>query len=103
MALTESFQLPATDMFRHLVQTVTLPGPGGETSATGGDIQELTSRAQQALRLRLCEPPIPCQRKEGLEHEDEGHCACADGAAGSGRSPDRGARVGGARQHRLRL
>jgi hypothetical protein len=29
MALTESFQIPATGTFRHLVQTVTLPGLAG--------------------------------------------------------------------------
>jgi hypothetical protein len=31
------------------------------------DVQQLASRAQQALRLRLCESPIPCHRKKGLE------------------------------------
>jgi hypothetical protein len=39
MALTESFQIPATGMFRHLVQTVTLPGAWRGESATGGDVQ----------------------------------------------------------------
>jgi hypothetical protein len=30
------------------------------------DVQQLTSRARQALRLRLCAPPIPGDRKKGL-------------------------------------
>ena len=29
------------------------------------DVQQLTWRAQQPLRLLLCAPPIPCHSKEG--------------------------------------
>jgi hypothetical protein len=38
--------------------------PSGETLVL--EVQQLTWRAQQALRLRLCAPPIPGDRKERL-------------------------------------